>query len=321
MTMARIRRGATTISGIVAIDKPLHSTSHDVVNRIRFLTGEGRVGHAGTLDPLATGLLLVCIGPATRLSHYLIKHDKVYQARISFGSATTTDDAEGEVIASSPVPDVVSDELAASSFLMALSGEHEQLPPAFSAIKKNGQVAYKQARKGEQPELEPRRILIREALLEAIGNQYWDVRFTVSAGTYIRALARDIGQALGTCAHLGSLRRVRCGNSDIAQAFKMDQLDERVERCFIDPVDSLGFPVVSLDGSQKDQVRSGKALCWERLRTDRDRQMQRYSYQGIEGELFSVVADNELLAIYRRDSEATILLPDIVLSGGVRGVR
>ncbi len=320
--MARIRRGATGISGIVAIDKPLQASSHDIVNRIRSLTGEGRVGHAGTLDPLASGLLLVCVGPATRLTHYLIKHDKVYLARIVFGSATTTDDAEGEVIDRSLPPEEVRDAFYVASFLKTLLGQQVQLPPAYSAIKKNGQTAYKLARKGEAPELEPRSIIVEEATLEGISEQCWDVRFSVSAGTYIRALARDIGRAMGTHAHLGSLRRIRSGNVDISQAFSLDQLQDcNIEDFFIDPASALGLPVATVAGHQAEQVRLGKALSWDELGAVNRKQMPARTDVQQKSQLISVVEDNELLAIYRADSGSELLLAEIVLSGGVRGVR
>jgi riboflavin kinase/FMN adenylyltransferase len=144
------KRASTNLSGILAIDKPLGITSHDVVYKIRKATGEKRVGHCGTLDPLASGLMLVCVGPATRLSPYLTAKQKSYQARISFGSATNTDDAEGQTVCTCQVPDSVADPAFAQEFLNGLVGKHQQTPPAFSAIKKDGVRAYKAARNGQQ---------------------------------------------------------------------------------------------------------------------------------------------------------------------------
>ena len=220
------RRGATDLSGILAIDKPAGMTSHDVVDRVRRVTGERRVGHAGTLDPMATGLLVVLVGPATRLAPYLTAAEKTYDARIVFGAETDTDDAEGRVTATAPVPDEVGDPFFAAGTVASLVGTHEQVPPAFSAIKRGGVTAYEAARKGEALELEPRTIEVdRRRLLgvECVGEYAWDVEFAVSKGTYIRALARDLGRALDTAAHLGALRRTRSGTLALAQAHTLEE--------------------------------------------------------------------------------------------------
>ncbi|HZL05264.1 MAG TPA: tRNA pseudouridine(55) synthase TruB, partial [Coriobacteriia bacterium] len=189
------RRGATDLSGILAVDKPSGITSHDVVAAVRRATGERRVGHAGTLDPVATGLLTILVGPATRLEPYLSGHDKTYVATIAFGTSTDTDDADGAVIQTVPVPGDVIDPDAASRLLASFTGEQLQVPPAYSAIKRGGQVAHRAARAGEPLAIEPRPVVVRAAELIAIDSTVpvWDVRFTVSKGTYIRALARDIG--------------------------------------------------------------------------------------------------------------------------------
>jgi tRNA pseudouridine55 synthase len=265
------KRGATDLSGILIVDKPGCMTSHDVVDRIRRITGERRVGHAGTLDPMATGVLAVLIGPATRLAPYLSAAEKTYEARIAFGAETDTDDAEGRITATAGIPDEVCDPFAAAAFVASLVGSHDQVPPAFSAIKRGGVTSYQAARKGEALELEARTIEVAGARLTGVEVEppAWDVEFTVSKGTYIRALARDLGRALGTAAHLGALRRVRSGYLTLEHASTLDALDEAarieqdgasVESLFADPVEALGLPVIALDDAQMAAVKDGRAL-------------------------------------------------------------
>jgi len=154
----RAKRGSSGLSGIIAIDKPAGVTSHDVVSRIRRVSGEGRVGHCGTLDPFATGLLLVCVGPATRLADHLMALRKTYLARIDFGAATDTDDVTGEVICTLPFDDALSSFDFAQGYLTQLIGEHQQIPPQYSAIKHEGAKAYDVARRGDKPFLEARSV-------------------------------------------------------------------------------------------------------------------------------------------------------------------
>jgi tRNA pseudouridine55 synthase len=245
--MAKPKRGATDLSGILAVDKPAGLTSHDVVDRIRRLTGEGRVGHAGTLDPMATGLLLLCIGSACKQSETLMAGSKVYQARVVFGAATATDDAQGSVITEAAVPAVVSDEDFALQLLRRFEGQQQQLPPQVSAIKKDGVAAYRRVRRGEEVVVEPRTVTIYSLRLLALGDAvgaaigrsdqhkacgsedaapWWDIEAEVSKGTYIRSLARDIGEAVGSCAHLGALRRTRIGEWTLADAHKLEDLEK-----------------------------------------------------------------------------------------------
>ncbi|MDR0459267.1 MAG: tRNA pseudouridine(55) synthase TruB [Coriobacteriales bacterium] len=237
--MAKPRRGATDLDGVLLIDKPIGLTSHDVVDQIRSLTSEGRVGHAGTLDPAASGLLIVCIGPATRLSERLTGMDKEYLARIAFGSSTSTDDADGEVIASSQIPAKLSEPGFIHSVLDSFIGNISQIPPQFSAIKKQGVPAYRQARKGQTVALEPRLVTIYRLELLAATEASWDIVAEVSKGTYIRSLARDIGAAVGCPAHLAELRRLRIGDWRVAQAYSLDDIAAacalgNINRCFIE---------------------------------------------------------------------------------------
>ncbi len=245
------RRGATELSGILAIDKPQGMTSHDVVNRVRRITGERRVGHAGTLDPMATGVLIVLVGPATRLAPYLTSAEKTYDARILFGAETDTDDADGRITLTAPVPDEVCDPFAASGMVASLVGTHEQVPPAFSAIKRGGVTAYEAARKGEALELEPRTIEVKAARLLGVEVEppSWDVEFAVSKGTYIRALARDLGRACESAAHLGALRRTRSGAVGLAETHTLEELEAAgdVTALFADPTTALGLPVLEVE--------------------------------------------------------------------------
>lgn len=203
------------IASLLLIDKPSGPTSHDVVAIVRRGAQEKRVGHAGTLDPLATGLLVVCLGAATRLSEYLLGEDKTYTARVRFGQATNTYDADGEVTAASGQPP---ERAAVEAALMPLRGLIQQRPPAFSAIKRGGQRAYTLARRGEAVELEPRPVTIHALELTDWAPPEASLLVRCTAGTYIRSLAHDLGQALGCGAHLTALRRTAAGHFDLAAA-------------------------------------------------------------------------------------------------------
>jgi tRNA pseudouridine55 synthase len=249
---AKAKRGATDLFGVVAVDKPGGMTSHDVVDRLRCITGEGRIGHAGTLDPAATGLLLVCVGPATRLSDVLMGGDKTYEARVIFGMATDTDDAEGAVIATAPLPAELADEGFARGVLAGFIGEQMQMPPQFAAIKKNGKKAYELARAGKPVELEPRSITVHALRLIEAACAYWDIEAEVSKGTYLRALARDLGVAVGSRAHLGMLRRTRVGPVSVDQAHTLEELEHKeIRSCFLDLVVDLRLSRESLPEGMK----------------------------------------------------------------------
>ena len=236
------KRGTSGINALVAINKPVGISSHGVVGQVRYRLSEKRVGHAGTLDPLASGLLIMGIGQATRLLGLITQETKSYRAHIEFGSQTTTDDAEGEVIATANVSDKLFDEVFAKDFVASLVGHHKQVPPQFSAISVNGQRAYKQARQGEAVELPERDIEIVEAKLvgiESCDPLVWSVDFVVSKGTYIRSIARDLGPALDTCAHLCGLERLSAGPVDISQALQIDDLEgitkDNIAKVALDP--------------------------------------------------------------------------------------
>jgi tRNA pseudouridine55 synthase len=265
--MSARRRGATDLAGILLLDKPAGPTSHDVVAAVRRVTGEGRVGHAGTLDPMATGLLVVLVGPYTRLEPYLSAATKSYTATIAFGTATDTDDAEGAVVATAAVPPAVLDADHARAALAGLLGGGVQTPPAYSAIKVAGRTAHKAARAGEAVHLAPRSFTVRRADLLAVRADpaSWDVALEVSKGTYVRAIARDLGEAEGTRAHLSALRRTACGALDVAGARTLEEVAAAGERggltavaeLFADPLVALGLPTVDGD---RASVASGRPL-------------------------------------------------------------
>ena len=210
-------------SGVLNIDKPQGMTSHDVVARVRRLTGIRRVGHAGTLDPLATGVLLVCVGNATRIVEYLQRGQKVYETTVRLGQETDTYDADGEIVAESPVPDFSLEELDRA--LDAFRGEIVQTPPAYSAIKQNGQPLYKLARAGREVTAPQRQVTIDA--IEILDWQKPDLRLriTCSPGTYIRSIAHDLGQALGVGGHVLTLRRVASGSWRVEDAVTLAALE------------------------------------------------------------------------------------------------
>lgn len=201
-------------AGLLVVDKPAGMTSHDVVERVRDLLGE-RVGHAGTLDPQATGVLLLCIGAATRLARFLQGHDKVYEGIVRLGWATDTYDAQGAAMAEAvPVPPLA--EATVRAALARFTGEQRQVPPIYSAKKVRGQPAYRRARRGESVQPEPVTVAVYElALLQLAGDEV-HLRVHCSAGTYVRTLAHDLGTVLGCPAHLAALRRTASG------AFSLD---------------------------------------------------------------------------------------------------
>ena len=219
-----------TGSGLILIDKPAGLTSHDVVARVRKAAGTRKVGHAGTLDPMATGLLIVGLNSSTRLLTYIVGADKEYLATIRLGAASTTDDAEGELLEAADQASL--DAVAAEAIVAGieeLTGEIDQVPSSVSAIKVDGKRAYARVRAGEQVELKARAVTVAEfELLETRrepGAIDLDVRVVCSSGTYIRSLARDLGAGLGVGGHLTALRRTRVGAFHVRDAHDLDTLD------------------------------------------------------------------------------------------------
>lgn len=207
-------------SGLLLVDKPAGMTSHDVVDVARRAYGERSIGHLGTLDPFATGLLVLLFGRATRLATFIENEPKTYDATIAFGAETDTDDVTGSVTVEAPLPD-------RESVLMGiqrLTGEIEQVPPAYSAKKVAGRVAYDAARDGDPLTLGPARVVVHEWAVRSLTPETLASTITCGGGTYIRALARDLGRLAGSAAHLTALRRTRSGDFDVVDATPLDAL-------------------------------------------------------------------------------------------------
>jgi tRNA pseudouridine55 synthase len=247
-------------SGILLVDKPQGITSHDVVARMRRLAGTRKIGHAGTLDPMATGLLVLGVNSATRLLHYLVGLDKEYLATVRLGWATTTDDAEGEPLPAAPeAPVTAVSEAAVRTAMAPLTGEIEQVPSAVSAVKVAGKRAYQRVREGETVELAARRVTVSAFELLALRTgEGWldlDVRVQCSSGTYVRALARDLGVALGTGGHLTALRRTRIGEFDVVEASGLEGFD--VVASLIRPADAARRALPVIDVTEQEAVDLG----------------------------------------------------------------
>ncbi|NUW36873.1 tRNA pseudouridine(55) synthase TruB [Nonomuraea sp. SMC257] len=249
-------------SGLIIVDKPADWTSHDVVARMRRLAGTRRVGHAGTLDPMATGVLVVGVEKATRLLGHLALTEKVYTATMRLGVSTNTDDAEGEVTATASAAGVAAAEVHKG--VAALTGAIMQIPPQVSAIKVDGRRAYKRARAGEEVELAARPVTVYgfEVLDVRAHDDVVDVDavVTCSSGTYIRALARDLGAGLGVGGHLTRLRRTRVGPYDLSMARTLDEL---AEECVVLPIGeavAAAFPRRDVTAEQATLVRHGGRL-------------------------------------------------------------
>jgi tRNA pseudouridine55 synthase len=212
--------------GFLNIDKPKGQTSHDIVVRTRRLLRLKKIGHAGTLDPMATGVLILCVGPATRLSEYVMGHPKTYQATLHFGITTDTYDAEGQIIQTETWR---IEQAQLEAVLPRFTGDIEQIPPMYSAIKQGGKKLYELARKGQIVERSPRPVTIYRLQLTRWYWPYVDVEVICSPGTYIRSLAHDIGQAVGTGAHLSRLHRIASGVFTLANAVTWPELAESAE--------------------------------------------------------------------------------------------
>jgi tRNA pseudouridine55 synthase len=259
--------------GVVAVDKPSGMTSHDVVARARRILGTRRIGHAGTLDPMATGVLVLLVGEATKLGPYLTAHEKRYEARVAFGRATDTLDAEGATVASAEVPGWLLAEIGAAApegrprLAAALEAEiarASQVPPAYSAIQVDGRRSYDRARAGEEVDLAPRPVAVRDLRLlrggvpELPALPFVDLDVDVSKGYYVRALARDLGERLGVPAHLAALRRTASGPFTLARAVPLDALRSALQPLAAAAAEAL--PVGGLTAEGAVRVRQGKGL-------------------------------------------------------------
>lgn len=252
--------------GLVVVDKPAGWTSHDVVARTRRLAGTRKVGHAGTLDPMATGVLLLGVGRATRLLGHLQLADKEYLATLRLGRTTVTDDAEGDVL--EVVDASAVDEAAVRAAVVPLTGDIEQVPTAVSAIKVDGKRSYARVRAGEDVVLPARPVTVSTFEVGAVrhveveGRVVVDVdaRVVCSSGTYVRALARDLGAALGVGGHLTALRRTRVGGFGLDVASTLDDLERAWQHVPLDDAARAAFTSLDLDDATASEVRFGRAL-------------------------------------------------------------
>ena len=252
----------STADGLVIVDKPGGMTSHDVVARLRRLTGTRRVGHGGTLDPMATGVLVTGVGKATRLLGHLALTEKEYLATIRLGQATDTGDAEGRVISGAPAGALSLDAVRAAT--VPLTGEIQQVPPAVSAVKVAGTRAYRLARAGTTPVLAPRAVTVSSfcVLSERRTGDLMDVdvAVTCSSGTYIRALARDLGEALGVGGHVTVLRRTRAGSYDLGAAHTLNQLEAELALIPLARAAADAFPSRQLTSDEARRLAHGGRL-------------------------------------------------------------
>jgi tRNA pseudouridine55 synthase len=258
------RDSGRAVDGLLVVDKPAGPTSHDVVAKVRRLAGTRRVGHAGTLDPMATGVLLVGVGKATRLLGHLALADKSYAATIRLGAATTTDDAEGDVVARTPVTDLSEEHVRDT--LASFVGELSQVPSSVSAVKVDGQRAHARVRAGEDVRLAPRDVVVHELRVDEVrfhgGVVEADVWLRCSTGTYVRAIARDAGQVLGVGGHLAALRRTSVGPVGVDEAVALAELEE-ADPLPVEPMASVAerfFTTVTLDEDGARDVGFGRAL-------------------------------------------------------------
>ena len=252
----------TAESGLVVVDKPGGMTSHDVVSRVRRLAGTRKVGHAGTLDPMATGVLVLGVNRATRLLGHLMLTEKGYDATIRLGVATATDDADGEVTATASTAHL--DEAVVRAAAAEFVGDIEQVPTTVSAIKVDGKRAYQRVRDGEEVELKARPVTVHQLVVHAVrrSDEVVDVAVSVrcSSGTYIRAIARDLGASLGVGGHLTALRRTAVGPYDLPAAHTLDELGDQFVMMPIGDAARVAFAAVELDDAQTADVRVGRSL-------------------------------------------------------------
>ncbi len=250
------------MNGVLIIDKPQGKTSFDIVRQVRRLCKTRRVGHAGTLDPLATGVLPVAVGWATRLVEYMMAGDKTYQATLKLGAATDTQDSEGEILEEKAWQDI--DRAALDKAIVSFVGEIEQLPPMYSALKKDGKPLYLLARQGVEVERQPRSLHIDSLVIDDFSPPF--VTFTVrcSKGTYIRTLCHDLGQKLNSAAHMTSLRRLSCGHFDASDSHTLEELQELAEQGrplpLLTPAEVLAdWPALVVSGEVLCRLQDGVA--------------------------------------------------------------
>ncbi len=305
--MTRRRRERHHPGAVFLVDKPKGPTSHDIVRDIRRWTGLRRVGHGGTLDPLASGLLPIFVGAATRLNEYLASYRKSYEATILLGQATDTDDSQGQVISTAPVPPLSTEQIDAA--LEQFRGEIEQVPPQYSAIKRAGVAAYRSARAGEHVEIEARAVIVHELAASSVALPYLTLTMSVSTGTYVRAIARDLGEAIGCGAHVTEMRRTGIGEKTAVDGHTLEAMQAAAEAgdiwsLAVSPAELFpDWPHFHLHGEQLQRIKRG----------------QKIRHAPVDGwdKALALNAENHVTAVLRRDefSSAT-WQPEKVLAAG-----
>ena len=305
--MTRRRKEPRHPGAVFLVDKPKGPTSHDIVRDIRRWIGLRRVGHGGTLDPLASGLLPIFVGAATRLNEYLAPYRKSYEATVLLGQATDTDDSEGQVISTAPVPSLSAGQLDAA--LEQFRGEIEQVPPQFSAVKRGGVAAYRTARAGEHVEIEARAVTVHTLVATAVELPQVTLAMSVSTGTYVRAIARDLGNALGCGAHVIEMRRTAIGSKSADDGHSPEALAAAADAgdiwsLAISPADLFpDWPHFHLRGEQLQRIKRG----------------QKIRHTPVDGwdKALALNPDNEIAAVLRRDElSAATWQPEKVLAAG-----
>ena len=330
-----MKRGESGLSLLVAVDKPRNMSSHDVVNACRRIFGERRIGHTGTLDPLATGVLPICVGPAAKLDRFMTAHDKRYRATIAFGFETDTDDSEGVPIEfGNPRAEFIDEEFA-QAYLNGLVGEHSQVPPRYSSIKVDGKRSYQAARRGEHQQLEPRPIEVYTAQLvevfecEIARCTCWAVDFSVSKGTYIRALARDIGRDLDCPAHLSALVRLQACSIALDDCVSLESLESLGVQAALDPIAVLGCRYAFADEydnlvSNGARLEGGNITLFEPIAMRCDIEycscassIVNSTQEPYDGELVGMVIGNRLKALYSYSADREQFVPECVFAVAV----
>jgi tRNA pseudouridine55 synthase len=284
-------RRQVPLSGLLNVDKPAGVTSHDVVDAIRRVSGQRKVGHAGTLDPLATGVLLVCLGQATRVSEYLMAGQKRYRATIVLGTTTDTYDADGKAVSSGGRTDFERAEIEEA--LEHFQGRIEQVPPMYSAIKRNGRPLHRLAREGETVDRPPRSVAVHEFAVVDWTSPSLIADVVCSPGTYVRSLAHDLGQRLGSGAYLAALVRLRSGRFSLEQAASLERLEEAFqhgqEDQFLIPLDEalLDWPAMVVNADRARRIAQGQAIQYdEPVRGDGSSLCRAY---GPDGEFLAIM--------------------------------
>jgi tRNA pseudouridine55 synthase len=290
------------LSGILNIDKPPGMTSHDVVDALRRVAGQRKVGHAGTLDPMASGVLLVCLGQATRVAEYLMAGHKRYRATIVLGTTTDTYDADGEVLSSDGWTDW--SQKAIEAALDRFLGRIWQVPPMYSALKQKGEPLYRLARQGKTVEREPRQVEIFEILLLNWITPSLIVEVACSSGTYIRSLAHDLGQHLGSGAYLAALARLSSGRFSLEEAVSLQRIEEAFEHGqesqYLLPIDEalLDWPAMIVGSSDAHRIAQGQALAGEPPANGAEEQVGLCRAYGPDGDFLAIMAYQSATALW-----------------------